>query len=794
MTKAFQLIVLAALIDAVPAHAASAAGKPGNPMPFDLAFNRTDLPWTARPSISPSGGLLAYTVRNPPVQGSADARYLPNGLPGSAMGNRVFISDTVTGKRTAIGPEGSDCWAPSISPDGARIAFYCGAEHGLQLWIHEIKQQKDRQLGEAPVKAMLWSGGEPAWAPDGTEVFVPLATDNSPVMPNNLKPEAVAGRAQVAEHLAGNEVPPAQAAGDDMGDMQAHYMRENNATLAAVDVATGAVRVVVPADSTPAPSVLQVSPSGKWLAYLSVFHKPASLQTVTLHDIALVSAQGGPPRMVAPGHRVTEGDYFLNAYAWHSSKDQLFWTEEGKLWTYDASDVAAAPRQLAPGLADVTRQPITVTRDGKAVIVGVKPLDLHDYRDPYPQALALVPLDGGAARIVDLPKDLVFLKLLTQQGSTAWQPQADSVTVQARDPATAQTVIVRIDLRSGAYATLWKGLGRIQLAGASGDHGSFFAAYEDLNTPVDYYRFNAAFSNKRRVSELEPRLAGMRFGPVETFETAVPQYDGSVTNVTTAVLLPPGSKRGDRLPGLVFLYPGGKVSRSAAEFGGGSPSTVPVSLFTTRGYAVLLAELPIGPDGKPGNPIPEMVDTLMPQIYRAAELGYIDIKRMAVSGQSYGGYGTASVISGTNIFRAAVAISGLYDLPGGYAWMGRDGGDPSARWAETGQGRMGTHPWADLRRYIDNSPYYRADRIQTPLLMLHGQSDSACPVEDARKMFNALKRLGRTAQLAEYVGDGHVVSEWAHANAADAAQRMVTFLDRYVRDVPPELARQDNRK
>jgi dipeptidyl aminopeptidase/acylaminoacyl peptidase len=72
--------------------------------------------------------------------------------------------------------------------------------------------------------------------------------------------------------------------------------------------------------------------------------------------------------------------------------------------------------------------------------------------------------------------------------------------------------------------------------------------------------------------------------------------------------------------------------------------------------------------------------------------------------------------------------------------------------------------------------------------MLHGQNDGACPVEDARKMFNAMKRLGHTTQLAEYVGDGHVISEWAHANAADAAQRMVSFLDRYVRDVPDGIA------
>lgn len=140
-----------------------------------------------------------------------------------------------------IGPEGSDCWAPSISPDDMQVAFYCGGERGIQLWVHEIKQQRDRRLGEASIKAMLWSGGEPDWSPDGKELFVPLATGNSPVMPDNLKPVVVAGQPRVAVHLAGDELPPEQVAGADMSDMQAHYMRENNATLAAVDVATGAI-------------------------------------------------------------------------------------------------------------------------------------------------------------------------------------------------------------------------------------------------------------------------------------------------------------------------------------------------------------------------------------------------------------------------------------------------------------------------------------------------------------------------------------------------------------------------
>jgi dipeptidyl aminopeptidase/acylaminoacyl peptidase len=199
---------------------------------------------------------------------------------------------------------------------------------------------------------------------------------------------------------------------------------------------------------------------------------------------------------------------------------------------------------------------------------------------------------------------------------------------------------------------------------------------------------------------------------------------------------------------------------------------------------VLLVDVPLGPEGKGGNPIQEMGDAILAQVYRAVERGFVDSSRVAIMGQSYGGYSTAAMITQTNLFRAAIALDGLYDLAGGFAHMGPGGSTSSFMWSETGQGRMGTHPWADLRRYLANSPYYQADKIHTPLLLVHGKKDETCPVEDAEKMFNALKRLGRPAQLAVYEGEGHVPGTWSLVNAVDATQRMVDWLAKYTRVTP----------
>jgi dipeptidyl aminopeptidase/acylaminoacyl peptidase len=224
------------------------------------------------------------------------------------------------------------------------------------------------------------------------------------------------------------------------------------------------------------------------------------------------------------------------------------------------------------------------------------------------------------------------------------------------------------------------------------------------------------------------------------------------------------------------LYGGSARSWAVRQYGGGYVATIPAPVFTTRGFAVLQVDAPMGPFGRPGRPVEELRDVVLPQVYHAAELGYIDVHRVAVAGQSYGGYSAAALVSSTNLFRAAIAVSGLfYDLTNYYNPGDRFG----SWWPEKGQDGMSQPPWSDLQRYLENSPFFRADHIRTPILLIHGRDDGANSVADVEKMFYALKRLNRTAQLAIYEDQGHVVSEWEPKQAIDAAERMLDFLRRY---------------
>jgi len=349
-----------------------------------------------------------------------------------------------------------------------------------------------------------------------------------------------------------------------------------------------------------------------------------------------------------------------------------------------------------------------------------------------------------------------------------------------RERSSGEQTILSVDIAAGKATTLAKGMYRTSFFVAGGDHSRLVGIYEDIATPPNLHLFNAKGARKRQLSMIDPRLDGRRHGSAEVVETRTPQHDGSMASVRTTILLPPGAKRGDRLPGIVMIYSGSDLSTRASYFGGGMGNTVPSQVFTSRGYAVIMANIVLAPEGTSSYPAEQMTDEVLAQAYAAAAAGYVDINRLAVSGQSYGGYSTASIVSHTHLFRAGIPVNGTFDLAAFYGHMADTGDSHWIRWAEKGQGRMGESPWANPLRFIDNSPFYRLDRIRTPLFIVAGEQDDTVPYAESKKLFVGLRRLERPVQLALYPGEGHVISTWSTANAVDVSRRMVEFLDQHL--------------
>jgi dipeptidyl aminopeptidase/acylaminoacyl peptidase len=127
----------------------------------------------------------------------------------------------------------------------------------------------------------------------------------------------------------------------------------------------------------------------------------------------------------------------------------------------------------------------------------------------------------------------------------------------------------------------------------------------------------------------------------------------------------------------------------------------------------------------------------------------------------------------TKRFRAALASAGFSDLVSGYRTLWPGGGSIEAS-IESGQGLMGGNVWQFRERFIENSPFYYLDRVETPVLLVHG-TDDTLPVANSDQTFVALRRLGKAVEYARYEGEGHAA--WGAPNAVDLIDRMTTWFD-----------------
>jgi dipeptidyl aminopeptidase/acylaminoacyl peptidase len=207
-------------------------------------------------------------------------------------------------------------------------------------------------------------------------------------------------------------------------------------------------------------------------------------------------------------------------------------------------------------------------------------------------------------------------------------------------------------------------------------------------------------------------------------------------------------------------------------------------MLTTRGYAVLAPDIPV----HVGTPMQDLMKAVMPAIDKVVEMGIADPDRLAVMGQSNGGYSTLSLIVQTHRFKAAVMNAGFDDLTGFYGAMNyADGGGVWHPWLERLGGGMGVPPWEAPQRYVENSPIYYLDRIQTPLIIQAGGADAAIvPFSD--QVFVGLKRLNKDVTYLRYGGEGHLLTN--PANVVDYWKRVLAFFDERVKEPKRAVASQ----
>ncbi len=154
----------------------------------------------------------------------------------------------------------------------------------------------------------------------------------------------------------------------------------------------------------------------------------------------------------------------------------------------------------------------------------------------------------------------------------------------------------------------------------------------------------------------------------------------------------------------------------------------------------------------------------------------IDGKKVGCYGGSYGGFTTMSLLTKTDLFAAAVSMYGISNLASywGEGIWGYTYGDMAL---------AGSYPWNRPDLFTGKSPLYHADRIDTPLLLLHGADDANVPPGESEQMFTALKVLGRDVELVRFAGEDHGLGgSWE--NRVAHRTMLLEYFDRWLRDRP----------
>ena len=252
-------------------------------------------------------------------------------------------------------------------------------------------------------------------------------------------------------------------------------------------------------------------------------------------------------------------------------------------------------------------------------------------------------------------------------------------------------------------------------------------------------------------------------------------------DLSFTLYLPPNYKQGERLPTVVWAYPleytnadvAGQVSGSTNRFtqiGGYSHL-----FFLLQGYAVLDdATMPIVGDPLTVNDtfIKQLVDSAQAAVDKAVEMGVTDRERVGVGGHSYGAFMTANLLAHSDIFRAGIARSGAYNrtlTPFGF------------------QGERRNF-WEAPELYAKVSPFYYADKINEPLLLIHGEADNnqgTFPIQSER-LFAALQGTGGTARLVMLPLEAHGYA--ARESIQHSVFEQLNWFEKYVKNAKPRTA------
>ena len=283
------------------------------------------------------------------------------------------------------------------------------------------------------------------------------------------------------------------------------------------------------------------------------------------------------------------------------------------------------------------------------------------------------------------------------------------------------------------------------------------------------------FQKATKVTDANPQMKEYNWGTAELVKWYA--YNGRLTE--GVLYLPEDLDPTKKYPMLVVFYERNSEELYAHYTMEPSWSWVNYPFYVSRGYVVFVPDVHYAP-GIPGESAYNYICSGVEELCDRFE--FIDRDRIGIDGQSWGGYQTSYLVTRTDMFACAgsgAPVSNMTSAFGGIRW---GTGDSRQGQYELGQSRIGRTLWEAPQLYIANSPLFYADRVNTPLLIMHNDDDGAVPWYQGIEYFMALRRLEKPVWMLQYNGEAHNIR--ARKNRKDITIRLQQFFDHYLKGEP----------
>lgn len=794
------------MVPAGSARAQDATAEPYRlpPAPIAQILDAEPLPAS---SLSPDRRVLALMGRSnlPPIAELAEpelrlagSRINPrtNGPSSPAWMTSITLRDLGSGLERAVAlPEGTRFAWTSWSPDGRHMAFLVPDETGMRLWTLDVARAEARPLSTRAISA-VWGTGF-SWLPDSSGLIVRL-------VPEGRGPEPAAPRAPsgpIVQENAGTAA-PVRTYQDLLANAHDEALFEHYFTS---QIATLALDGRISEIGAPALySGVSLSPDGRFILTTAIqrpysYIVPASLfpatvrvidrQGRTVHEVARLPLRDTIPSRfdaVATGPRAVQ---------WRSDADAtLVWVEaqdggdprssaevRDRVLMLDApfSGPARTLIDLAERYSDIDWGSESV-----AIVTSRWWLTRNETRhlvDPSRPGTGRVLLSRNYQDRYNNPGSPVYRT--NARGRAVMHMTPDGGGIYMSGPGASREgefpFLDRLDLASGESERLWQ---------AQAPHFESVVALLD----DEARRLITSRQSRTEVPNLFViyRNSGDR-EPITRFEDPAPQFAGVTQQLITytradgvalsgTLYLPAGydPARDGPLPLLMWAYPteftdasvaGQVVDRDNRFIRPGGSSHL---FLLTQGYAILdNPSMPIiGEGGAEPNDtyVEQLVASAAAAIDAVVEMGVAERDRIAIGGHSYGAFMTANLLAHSDLFRTGIARSGAYNrtlTPFGF------------------QAEQRTY-WEATDTYTRMSPFTYANRINEPILLIHGEVDNnsgTFPIQSER-FYAALKGHGATVRYVVLPHESHGYR--ARESVMHTLWEMVDWLDRHLKNAP----------